>query len=129
MSLIIYLLPILHLITHLCSSNSIYTSTMQDPSPSQCDSDDSLTCRVCMDRRIDCAFCPCGHVACCLLCAGQLDTCPLCRSLVVNRQVVFLPGSTSSSSSASNSSSSSSSFNNPSPSAVTSHDKDICSRS
>ena len=51
-----------------------------------------MTCRVCMDRRIDCAFCPCGHVACCLTCAGQLDICPLCRSDVHNRQVVFLPG-------------------------------------
>lgn len=41
-----------------------------------------ITCKICMDKRIDIVFLPCGHFVTCNVCAPQITNCCICRSLV-----------------------------------------------
>jgi E3 ubiquitin-protein ligase MYLIP len=52
---------------------------------------DSITCQMCIDSKIDTALVPCGHVMCCAACAVRLDVCPLCKVAITQRLKIFLP--------------------------------------
>ena len=51
---------------------------------------EALSCKICMDAKIDSMFSPCGHVSC-HECAKKCERCPLCRSEINNLNKIFLP--------------------------------------
>lgn len=53
--------------------------------------EDSLKCKICMDRQIDTVFCPCGHMVSCSVCAANVSSCPICRANIEHAQHAFLP--------------------------------------
>lgn len=76
----------------------------EKPSSSGCDGDhckdseeklnriiEAMTCRICMDNRLDSVFMPCAHVVACSTCAARIDRCPLCRSEITQAQKLFMP--------------------------------------
>ncbi|XP_070575270.1 E3 ubiquitin-protein ligase MYLIP-like [Ptychodera flava] len=54
------------------------------------DIEESLTCKICMDARMNTAFCPCGHMVCCRQCASQCSECPVCRTEIRWLQTIFM---------------------------------------
>lgn len=51
---------------------------------------EALSCKICMDAKIDSMFSPCGHVSC-HECAKKCERCPLCRSSINSLNKIFLP--------------------------------------
>lgn len=52
---------------------------------------EAMTCKICMDNRLDSVFMPCAHVVACSTCAARIDRCPLCRSEITQAQKLFMP--------------------------------------
>ncbi|XP_077982701.1 E3 ubiquitin-protein ligase MYLIP-like [Glandiceps talaboti] len=52
--------------------------------------EESLNCKICMDKKMNTAFCPCGHMVCCRKCASQCTECPVCRSEIKWLQTIYM---------------------------------------
>ncbi|XP_066153524.1 E3 ubiquitin-protein ligase MYLIP [Euwallacea fornicatus] len=52
---------------------------------------EAMTCKICMDNRLDSVFLPCAHVVACSACAARIDRCPLCRSEIAQAQKLYMP--------------------------------------
>ncbi|XP_050296540.1 E3 ubiquitin-protein ligase MYLIP [Anthonomus grandis grandis] len=52
---------------------------------------EAMTCKICMDNRLDSVFMPCAHVVACSECASKIDRCPLCRSEITQAQKLYMP--------------------------------------
>ncbi|KAL1500774.1 hypothetical protein ABEB36_006219 [Hypothenemus hampei] len=52
---------------------------------------EAMTCKICMDNRLDCVFLPCAHVVSCTTCASRIDRCPLCRGEITQIQKLYMP--------------------------------------
>ncbi|XP_030765154.1 E3 ubiquitin-protein ligase MYLIP-A [Sitophilus oryzae] len=52
---------------------------------------EAMTCKICMDNRLDCAFMPCAHVVACSTCSARIDRCPLCRTEIKQVQKLYMP--------------------------------------
>ncbi|CAH1125871.1 unnamed protein product [Ceutorhynchus assimilis] len=75
----------------------------ENPSGSGCDGEhckdseklsrmmEAMTCKICMDNRLDSVFMPCAHVVACSECAVRIDRCPLCRSEITQAQKLYMP--------------------------------------
>lgn len=57
------------------------------------DSEGVLTCKICMEARINSVILPCGHVVACERCLKQLPTkeCPICRTKIVETKTLYWP--------------------------------------
>ena len=49
-----------------------------------------LSCRVCLDNRIDSLVFPCAHASYCMRCCSQLQKCGICRSEIQHRIRFFI---------------------------------------
>eukprot|EP01116_Phalansterium_solitarium_P020145 TRINITY_DN5857_c0_g1_i1.p1 TRINITY_DN5857_c0_g1~~TRINITY_DN5857_c0_g1_i1.p1 ORF type:complete len:496 (-),score=150.45 TRINITY_DN5857_c0_g1_i1:574-2061(-) len=61
-----------------------------DSSGSLPDTDQSVLCVVCLERRRELLLLPCHHICLCSGCAGRCRTCPICRSPIQRFEHVFL---------------------------------------
>ncbi|KAH1000702.1 hypothetical protein HUJ04_012997 [Dendroctonus ponderosae] len=52
---------------------------------------EALTCKICMDNRLDSVFMPCAHVVACSTCAARIERCPLCRSEITESRKLYMP--------------------------------------
>ena len=51
--------------------------------------DESLMCKICMEREINCVLLECGHMISCIDCSKQFSDCPICRRNVIRRVRTF----------------------------------------
>lgn len=51
---------------------------------------DNITCKVCMDDKVDMLFLPCRHLICCEPCSDSVRRCPLCRQRIIGTIKAFL---------------------------------------
>ena len=49
-----------------------------------------VTCKICLDSKIQVLFLPCRHLVCCENCANEVRECPLCRASIEGIVKVFL---------------------------------------
>lgn len=71
--------------------STITTSTPTKGQPE--DADNILTCKICMEARINSVILPCGHVVACESCLKQLPSreCPICREKITETKTLFWP--------------------------------------
>ncbi|XP_074618274.1 E3 ubiquitin-protein ligase MYLIP-like [Acropora palmata] len=82
-------------------NNKVVDQHKENPQTSDCHAaqlqerltkmEDSLKCKICMDRQIDTVFCPCGHMVSCSVCPANIDSCPICRANIERAQHAFFP--------------------------------------
>lgn len=53
--------------------------------------EESLLCKVCLERNLQIVFFPCGHIVTCKKCAKQLKICCFCRQQIKNQRRIFIP--------------------------------------
>ncbi|XP_076268855.1 E3 ubiquitin-protein ligase defense repressor 1 [Rhynchophorus ferrugineus] len=52
---------------------------------------EAMTCKICMDNRLDSVFMPCAHVVACSSCSARINRCPLCRTEIQQAQKLYMP--------------------------------------
>ena len=71
------------------SSQSSQASSLSSQSSLE-DERSSMTCKVCLDRRMEVVFVPCGHFVCCSSCSQSLHKCPYCRKPITTALKTYL---------------------------------------
>lgn len=47
-----------------------------------CESEERMTCKICLSDEIETVFLPCGHAVSCFECSWSIKTCVICRDLL-----------------------------------------------
>ena len=50
---------------------------------------DQITCKICLVKDIDIVLLPCCHF-CCTSCSTQLEKCGICRTIIKQREKVYM---------------------------------------
>ena len=54
------------------------------------DLQNKVTCKICLDAKIEVLFLPCRHLVCCAKCASMVRECPFCRKNIEGTVKVFM---------------------------------------
>ncbi|XP_060536627.1 E3 ubiquitin-protein ligase MYLIP [Cylas formicarius] len=74
-----------------CGANMCERSNFKDSEERLTRFIEAMTCKICMDNKIDSVFIPCSHVVACTECAARIEKCPLCRTEISQAQKLFMP--------------------------------------
>ncbi|VDI00961.1 Hypothetical predicted protein [Mytilus galloprovincialis] len=65
-------------------------AVLRHSDPRNCQQDDRISCKICLDAEINVQFDPCSHAVVCRPCASRLKICPVCRANIVTLRQFYL---------------------------------------